>query len=122
MIGDIKWIQADFGFNSGQPVPQRLIDPKLGGGSLLDVGIYPVFLAQSLLGQPDEIHASMSPYPTGVDEQCSIVMKFTNGALAALSSTLSSDTPVEAVIAGAKGRIPMKKRFCNAIAMLELAM
>jgi predicted dehydrogenase len=121
-IGEVKWIQADFGFNSGQPVPQRLIDPLLGGGSLLDVGIYPVFLAQSILGKPSEMHASMTAYPTGVDEQCSITMKFPNGALASLSSTLSADTPVEAVIAGTKGRILLKNRFHNAIATIELAL
>jgi predicted dehydrogenase len=120
-IGDIKWIQADFGFNAGNPVPPRLIDPSLGGGALLDIGIYPVFLAQSILGKPSEIHASATLYPTGVDEQCSITMKFPNGALAALSSTLAADTPVEAVIAGTKGSILLKSRFHNAIAIIELA-
>jgi predicted dehydrogenase len=49
-------------------------------------------------------------------------MKFPNGALAALSSTLSSDTPVEAVIAGTKGRILLKNRFHNAVATIELAL
>jgi predicted dehydrogenase len=120
-IGDIKWIQADFGFNCGDPIPLRLIEPKLGGGSLLDIGIYPVFLAQSILGKPIEIKAVATMYPTGVDEQISISMKFANGALAALSSTFASDTPVEAVIAGTKGKILLKNRFHNAIATLELA-
>jgi predicted dehydrogenase len=120
-IGDVRWIQADFGFNAGDPPAQRLTDPRLGGGALLDIGIYPVFLAQSILGKPSEIHASMTPYPTGVDEQCVMTMKFPNGALAALSSTLSSDTPVEAVIAGTKGLILLKNRFHNAIATIELA-
>jgi predicted dehydrogenase len=120
-IGEVKWIQADFGFNAGQPVPPRLIDPRLGGGSLLDIGIYPVFLAQSILGKPSEIFATMTPYNTGVDEQCTMTMKFPNGALAALSSTLAAETPVEAVIAGTKGRIMLKDRFHNASAILELA-
>lgn len=121
IIGEIKWIQADFGFNAGNPVPQRLIDPRLGGGALLDIGIYPVFLAQSILGKPSEIHAIMTPYNTGVDEQCSITMKFPNGAVAVLSSTLAAETPVEAVIAGTKGRILLKNRFHNAAATIELA-
>ena len=120
-IGDVRWIQADFGFYAGDPPAQRLTDPRLGGGALLDIGIYPVFLAQSILGRPTEIHASMTPYPTGVDEQCVMTMKFANGALAALSSTLSSDTPVEAVIAGTKGRIQLKNRFHNAVATIELS-
>jgi predicted dehydrogenase len=120
-IGDIKWIQADFGFNAGMPVPPRLIEPGLGGGSLLDIGIYPLFLAQSLLGKPSEIQASMTPYATGVDEQCLMSLKFPSGAVATLSSTLACDTPVEAVIAGTKGRIHMKNRFHNAAGLLELA-
>jgi predicted dehydrogenase len=121
-IGEIRWIQADFGFNAGQPVPARLIDPRLGGGALLDIGIYPVFLAQSLLGKPTDIRAFMTPYPTGVDEQCIVNLKFANGAMASLSSTLAAETPVEAVIAGTKGRIQMKNRFHNATARIELAL
>jgi predicted dehydrogenase len=121
-IGDIKWIQADFGFNAGVPVPPRLIEPELGGGSLLDIGIYPLFLAQSLLGKPTAIQASMTPYPTGVDEQCLMSLKFASGAVATLSSTLACDTPVEAVIAGTKGRILMRNRFHNSICNLELAL
>lgn len=120
-IGDIKWIQADFGFNAGIPVPPRLIEPALGGGSLLDIGIYPVFLAQSILGKPSEIQAAMTPYATGVDEQCLVSLKFPSGAVAALSSTLACDTPVEAVIAGTGGRILMRNRFHNAVGELALA-
>jgi predicted dehydrogenase len=119
-IGDIKWIQADFGFHAGVPVPQRLIEPELGGGSLLDIGIYPLFLAQSLLGKPTGIQASITRYPTGVDEQCLMSLKFSSGAVATLSSTLACDTPVEAVIAGTKGRILMKNRFHNSTCQLEL--
>lgn len=118
-FGEIKIIQADFGFKAPDPPAQRLFDPLLGGGSLLDIGIYPVFMAISLLGKPKEIKALMTPYPTKVDEQCAIIMSFENGALAVLSSTFAADTPVEAMIAGSKGRIQMKNRFHNAIATLE---
>jgi predicted dehydrogenase len=119
-IGEIKLIQADFGFCASEPLAQRLYDPLLGGGALLDIGIYPVFLAQSLLGQPIEIQAMISAYPSGVDEQCAVNMKFSNGALAVLSSTFAADTPVEAMIAGTAGRIHMRNRFHNAIGTLEI--
>jgi predicted dehydrogenase len=119
-IGDIKLIQADFGFKAATPTPQRLYDPKLGGGSLLDIGIYPVFLAQSLLGKPIEIQAMISKYESGVDEQCVMTMRFNGGALAVLSSTFAVDTPVEAMIAGTEGRIQMKNRFHNAIGTVEV--
>lgn len=119
-IGEIKWIEADFGFRAPDPPAQRLYDPLLGGGSLLDIGIYPVFLAQSLLGKPISITASMTAYSTGVDEQCAMTLTFPDGAIASLSSTFAADTPVEAVIAGTKGRILLRDRFHNAISRVEL--
>jgi predicted dehydrogenase len=119
-IGEVKLIQADFGFCAPDPPAQRLYDPELGGGSLLDIGIYPVFLAQSILGKPIEIQAMMTPYDTGVDEQCVITLKFENGALAVLSSTFAADTPVEAMIAGTDARIHMRNRFHNSIAEIEV--
>lgn len=119
-IGELKLIQADFGFCAPEPLAQRLYDPALGGGSLLDIGIYPVFLAQSLLGPPTEIRALMTSYSSRVDEQCAIIMKFSNGSLAILSSTFAADTPVEGMISGTKGRIHMRDRFHNAISKLEI--
>jgi predicted dehydrogenase len=119
-LGEIKMIQADFGFAAPEPLAQRLFDPVLGGGALLDIGIYPVFLATSVLGKPTDIQAMINTYPSGVDEQCVITMNFANRALAVLSSTFAADTPVEAMIAGTKGRIHMRNRFHNAIGTLEL--
>lgn len=119
-LGQIRMIQADFGFRAPEPKPQRLYDPQLGGGSLLDIGIYPVFIAQSILGKPTQVHAMITPYETGVDEQCVITMKFADGALAVLSSTFAVDTPVEAMIAGTEGRIVIRNRFHNAQATAEL--
>jgi predicted dehydrogenase len=119
-LGKIKLIQADFGFKASEPVPQRLYDPILGGGALLDIGIYPVFLAQSLLGEPVEIQSMISAYPSGVDEQSLINLKFANGALATLCCTFAADTPVEAMIAGTEGRLHLRNRFHNAIGTIEL--
>lgn len=121
-IGDIRWIQADFGFNPEEPVSQRIFDPALGGGSLLDVGIYPVFLALSLLGKPQEIQATVLRHATGVDEQCSMLFKYDKGQIATLSSSFATHTPVEAVIAGSKGRIMWRNRFHNAISKIEVAL
>ena len=78
-IGEVRMIQADFGFRAPDPRPQRLYDPALGGGSLLDIGIYPVFLAQSILGKPTHVHAFITPYESGVDEQCVMTLKFAGG-------------------------------------------
>lgn len=119
-IGEVKMIQADFGFKAPEPKSQRLYDPALGGGSLLVIGIYPVFLALAVLGKPKEVQAIMTPYDTGVDEQIAITMKFDGGALAVLSSTFAADTPVEAMIAGTRGRIKMGNRFHNPTGEVEL--
>ena len=62
-LGEIKSILVNFGFIPQQPVPERLFDPALGGGSLLDIGIYNVFLVLSILGRPDTIEASMTASP-----------------------------------------------------------
>ena len=119
-IGEVRFIQSDFGFKAPEPKAQRLFDPLLGGGSLLDIGIYPVFLAQSILGKPTQVHAFVTPYESGVDEQCAMTMKFAGGALAVLSSTFAVETPVEAVIAGTEGRIVMRDRFHNASGTVDL--
>jgi len=119
-IGTVKLIQADFGFKAPQPTPQRLHDPKLGGGALLDIGIYPVFLAVSLMGKPTEVEAVMTPFPSGVDEQISSILKFESGALAVLSATFASFTPVEATIQGSDGYIRMTNRFHNVVSNVEL--
>jgi len=122
-IGDVKWLQADFGFKAPDPPAQRLFDPALGGGSLLDVGIYPVFLALALFERkPSTISASIIPYSTGVDEQCAMSLTFDNGVIASLSSSFSIDSPVEAVIAGTKGRILWRNRWHNAIGEIELVL
>jgi predicted dehydrogenase len=119
-LGDLRWVQADFGFKAPDPPAQRLYDPALGGGSLLDVGIYPVFLALSLLGKPKGIQASIVPYDTGVDEQCAVTFTYPNNVVAVLSASFAVDTPVEAVIAGTKARIQWRNRFHNAIGKIEL--
>jgi predicted dehydrogenase len=120
-LGEIRFVQADFGFHAPEPLAQRLYDPELGGGALLDIGIYPVFLATSLLGRPVELDAIMDPYPSGVDKQIAMSLRFDSGALAALSASFEIDSPVEATVMGTRGYVRMKNRFHNAVCELELA-
>ena len=120
-IGSIAMISADFGFKASEPPAPRLYEPRLGGGALLDIGIYPVFLAVSLLGRPSQVTAVMDPFESGVDRQISIALQFSSGALASLNASLVSDTPVEAVINGTSGRIRLTNRFHNPSARLYLS-
>ncbi|MFZ9661213.1 MAG: Gfo/Idh/MocA family protein [Chitinophagaceae bacterium] len=110
-LGEIKSICINFGFKPTEPIPQRLFDPALGGGSLLDIGIYNIFLTLSLLGRPQSIDAFMTPASTGVDEQCSMVFKYKNGAIAQLISSFATNLGTEADIAGTNGRIRLGHRF-----------
>ena len=118
-LGELKGVLANFGFKPPEPVSPRLFEPTLGGGSLLDIGIYPVFLAQSILGVPDSITAKMDPAPTGVDEQCSMVFHYKNGMTASLFSTLASNLETDADIFGTKGRIRLTNRFYEPSATIQ---
>ncbi len=118
-LGTIKNVLVNFGFAPIPPVPARLFDPSLGGGSLLDIGIYNIFITISVLGRPDEIMASMIPASTGVDEQCSIVFKYKNGAIAQLFCSLSTNLATEADISGDKARIRLTSRFYEPSTTIE---
>jgi predicted dehydrogenase len=119
-LGEIRNVLVDFGFIPQPPVPPRLYDPSLGGGSLLDIGIYNVFLVLSVLGRPDTIEASMTPSPENVDEQCAVLFKYNNGAMAQLFSSLTSNLGTEADIGGTKSRLRLTSRFYAPSADIEL--
>jgi len=110
-IGEITSIQADFGFRSEFNSESRLYNKKLAGGSLLDIGIYPIFLSLLTLGIPTAIKAMARMTSTNVDSFCAMLFDYTNGEKAILSSTLETDTPTEAYIHGTKGIIKLHNRF-----------
>ncbi len=104
-IGTLKYVRADFGFLSPFSPEGRLYNLRLGGGSLLDIGIYPLFLCLQLLGKPDDIRASGHLAPTGSDETCHAILTWRNGQSAVISSTLACQTSLTAEIAGTEGMI-----------------
>lgn len=104
-IGTVKYIRADFGFFAVFDANGRLFNIRLGGGSLLDIGIYPLFLCVQLLGEPDAITAFGRLSPTGSDETCHAILGFAGGATAVVSSTLACQTSLSAEIAGTEGMI-----------------
>jgi predicted dehydrogenase len=118
-VGAIQSIIAEFGFKPTPPIAQRIHDPLLGGGSLLDIGLYPVFLALDILGKPDEIEATMTPAYTGVDDQIAVQFKYNNGTLAQLFSSFTSNMATGADINGDAGRIRLTHRFHGPTTQVE---
>lgn len=118
-IGKIKYFYGEFGFKPADPVAPRLYDPALGGGALLDIGVYPVFMALDLLGKPDVIDAAMTPAHTGIDEQCVIRFQYNNGAIANLFCTLASNLASGGDIGGTEGRIRFTHRMHGPTTQLE---
>lgn len=110
-IGEIYKIEADFGFEGNNDFESRLYDKKLGGGSLLDIGIYPIYLSLLLLGIPDRIHAEATFTSTEVDDSCTMIFEYKNSVKTFLKSTIKENTPVEAIIYGDKGTVKMQSPF-----------
>ena len=75
-IGEVRMINADFGFRAGFNPASRAFDPALGGGGLLDVGVYPISLASMLLGRPNRIATLAELGQTGVDEQSAFILGY----------------------------------------------
>jgi len=105
-IGNVRMLQADFGFRMGSVDPDhRLFNRELGGGALLDVGVYTVMLARQLFGQPSEIKSFANLGTTGVDEEAAVLMQHAKGELALLATGIQLETPQEATIMGTEGFI-----------------
>ena len=112
-IGEVRMVQADFGFRTAFNPAHRLFDPALGGGALLDVGIYPVSLASMLLGTPSGVVGLAHLGETGVDEQAGMVLRYPGGQLAVLSTAIRTTTPQEALILGTDGYIRVHSPWWN---------
>lgn len=112
-IGKIVGVKADFGFHSVYDPSSRLYDPNLAGGSLLDIGIYPLLLANLCLGEPSEISALASITPSGIDDDLMAILKYKEGALAHIHSSFRYNTRSEAFIYGEKGTIWIPNRWID---------
>ncbi|WP_129262471.1 Gfo/Idh/MocA family oxidoreductase [Streptomyces sp. M3] len=110
-IGEIRTVQADFGFAGAFGAEHRLRDPALGGGSLLDLGVYPVSFAQLLLGEPDRVQADALLSPEGVDLNTGMLLGWDSGATALLSCSIVGDLPTVASVTGTAGRIDFPQGF-----------
>lgn len=110
-IGEVMAVSADFGFLAPLQPGSRLIDLKLGAGSLLDLGVYPVSFAMMLLGEPIAVAATSHSTETGADLQTGFALKFPEGRIATGFSSFLVDSATEARVEGAKARLRVRSRF-----------
>ncbi|MFC0604235.1 Gfo/Idh/MocA family protein [Winogradskyella pulchriflava] len=109
-FGNVIKLEADFGFHPVYDETSRVFDKSVGGGSLLDIGIYPVFAALSSLGEPNHIEADAQFFSSGADAECKMVFHY-NNAKAYLKSTLLEETKTEAIFHCENGMIKINSRF-----------
>lgn len=111
MIGPIRYINASFSFNGlKRSIDSRLFNPHKAGGSLLDIGIYPLFLAYLVLGKPKDIKSNAIKTSSGVDKQIGILLSYDNSH-AVLYSSFSHNEEMIARICGEKGEIYIDSRW-----------
>lgn len=111
VLGDVGLVTADLGFAANPDAGGRLFDPELGGGALLDLGVYPVWLSHLFLGAPASISALGAMTASGVDEQSALVLQHASGAQALLSTGIRISSPGNAAISGTRARIEMDSNF-----------
>ena len=113
-VGDPLVVQADLGAFRPYDPASRLFDLSLGGGSVLDLGVYPVSLAQHVLGRPDRVTATGTTFPNGSDATAAIHLSYADGRAASLVSSLAGGSPARAVVIGTGGSIELVPPFHHA--------
>jgi predicted dehydrogenase len=111
VLGTPGVVIADLGFRAEFNPEGRMFNPALGGGGLLDLGVYPVWFAQFALGKPSAVHAFGTLASTGVDQQVSMGLEYEGRAQATIVVSLLADTGGRALIAGSDGRIDVHPMF-----------
>lgn len=113
VIGRVQMIRANYGYRmTGHDLSDpssRIFDPSRGGGSLLDVGVYPLYFSSMLAGgEPEQISGMMHPTPLGIDAHCAATVRFRSGVLASILSGIDGNSDTNAWVYGSEGylRIP----------------
>jgi predicted dehydrogenase len=117
ILGEIWAVEADHGQRLSDYANPRHWEPSLGGGALLDLGIYPISFAHMVLGAPDKITSSATFTDKGVDASSSIIFDYKSGAQAILTSNMMVSTSCRATICGTLGKIEIDRTFYNPAAM-----
>lgn len=110
-LGALKVVRSDFAFNAPKDPEKRLYNINLGGGSLLDIGIYPVFAALATLGAPRKIRALATFAETGTEESIAMIFQYPGGELASLYSSFATNSFVTSEFNCEHGSILMARRW-----------
>ena len=110
-LGALKMVRSDFAFNAEFNTEKRLYNVALGGGSLLDIGIYPVFMSLMTLGKPSEIKTLAKFCPTGAEESIMMSFSFPGGEIASLVSSFASHSSTQTEFSFENGFVRMNRRF-----------
>jgi predicted dehydrogenase len=110
-IGEVRSVQADLGVAREYDPADRLFAMELGGGALLDLGVYVVSFAQMLLGTPERVVATGSLFPSGADAEAALLLDYGDGRSASLLTSLRGALPGQARVFGTSGWIDVLPRF-----------
>jgi len=117
VLGEIWGVEADHGQRLSDYANPRHWEPSLGGGALLDLGIYPISFAHMVLGKPDSITSSATFTDKGVDASSTAIFNYKSGAQAILTSNMMVSTPCRATVCGTLGKIEIDRTFYNPASM-----
>ena len=110
-LGTPRHLRAELGFRVDAGPEDRLMDPALGAGALLDMGVYPLTLAHLLLGEAEETTALATLSADGVDLDVVVVTRHRGGALATSSASMTSWSDRTAALATDRGRVDLIGNF-----------
>jgi predicted dehydrogenase len=111
LLGGVVSVAADHGQRLWPDGPQRLSDPALAGGAMLDLGVYPMSFAHLVLGDLASVTASGTLTDQGVDASVGVVVRNAAGAVGLVGATMAAKTPTTATICGPRGRLEITGDF-----------
>jgi predicted dehydrogenase len=109
--GTARQVHADIGFLVDADPSDRLLDPGLGAGAMLDMGIYPLTFAHLVLGEPERLSAVGNVSASGIDLDVAVAGLYEGGATAALTASMTSHCPGTATIATDRGLFELESGF-----------
>lgn len=118
-LGQLKFVKSDFMFNPEVDPDKRLYNIELGAGSLLDIGIYPIFRSLILLGKPKTITTKAQLLDSGVEESIFMLFGYENGSMASLTSSFAAFSKNETELCFEHGYIKFERDHDVPILMLK---